>query len=150
MTEPLIRPALPGDLPQIEALLMSESLPLFEAERFLDTFWVAEADGNLVGCVALEIYEDTALLRSVATTPEQRGTGVGGKLCRLAVEQGKARGLRTLYLFTMDAAPFFAHLGFEPCTMEDFAEPARRSTQYAAVLGQPAIIPFLTAMQMSL
>jgi len=148
--EPRIRPARAEDLPGIERLLTSESLPVFEAERFLDAFWVADADGEVVGVVGLEIYEDTALLRSVATAASQRGAGLGGKLCRLAIEQARQLGLRTLYLFTMNAAPFFAHFGFEPCEMEDFAEPARRSTQYSGLLQAPEFVAHLTKMRLSL
>ena len=150
MAEPHIRAARTGDFPPIERLLTGEQLPLFEAERFLDTFWVAESEGELVGCVALEVYEHTALLRSIVAATGQRGTGLGGRLTRTAIEQAKGLGVHQLYLFTMNAAPFFSHIGFEPCTMEDFAEPARRSTQYSGLLAQPDFIQYLTPMRLSL
>jgi N-acetylglutamate synthase-like GNAT family acetyltransferase len=38
------------------------------------------------------------------------------------------RGVKRLYLFTMDKAPFFARHGFERCTMDDF-EPPRASAR---------------------
>lgn len=150
MEPPLLRPARPEDLAQVEQLIKGEGLPLFDVADHLGLMWVAESDGVLVGCAGLEIYDDTALLRSVVAGPAVRGTGLGGNICRAAVEDAKRRGARQVYLFTMDAAPFFTHLGFEVCTMDDFAEPARHSTQYVALLGQPNFIQYITAMRMNL
>jgi len=41
-------------------------------------FWVAKADGAVVGCGALHVlWEDLGEIRTVATDPAARGRGVG-------------------------------------------------------------------------
>lgn len=146
----VIRPAREADLPTILRLITDEGMPTFEAGRFLDTFWVAESGSDVVGCVALEVYGDAALLRSVVAAPAQRGAGLGGRLCRYAIEEARARGIRTLCLFTMTAAPFFASLGFQPCRVEEFPPALGASTQVSSLARQPQLAEFLTAMQMHL
>lgn len=150
MTNIAIRPARPDELETIEGLLRTVSLPLFGAADFLDTFWIAENAGEVVGCVGLEVYEDAGLLRSAVVSKDMRGTGLGGRLTRRVIDEAKAAGVRDLYLFTMDAGPFFGHMGFENCTMEDFSENGRKCTQWLAVSEHPNVAELLTTMRMRL
>ena len=150
MSDPAIRAAQSGDLEIIEGLLRTVNLPLFRTADFLDTFWVAEAEGEVVGCVGLEVYDDAGLLRSAVVTEPVRGTGLGGRLTRTVVDEAKTSGIRDLYLFTMDAGPFFGHMGFEKCTIEDFSENGRKCTQWIAVNNNPEIVEWLTSMRMTL
>ncbi len=150
MPEPAIRPARPEDVPAVEALLAVEWLPSFSLADFIPTMWVAELAGNVVGCAGLEIYDDTALLRSVVVAPSLRGTRLGDRLTLNALDEARSRGALTLYLFTMHAAPFFARVGFERCTMDDFEPAARQCTQYRALLEHPEIAKQLTAMRLVL
>lgn len=151
MSEPRIRPAGPDDLPAIEALIKSEQLPLFQTGDFIDSFWVAEdGESKVVGCCGLEPFGDAGLLRSAVVVPEYRGTGLGARLTRAVVDDARRRGIRDLYLFTLNAGAFFEHMGFEECTMEDFSEGARHSTQWQALKERPEIAEWLTAMRMRL
>lgn len=150
MSEPSIRAARHDDLRAIEALISSAQLPGFQAGDFIDTFWVAEADGKVVGCCGLEVYEDAGLLRSAVVVPELRRTGLGAQLTETVIAGARAKGVRDLYLFTMDARDFFKHMGFEECTKDDFSEPGRKSTQWTALSGRPDMAKMLTAMRMRL
>ena len=150
MTNIEIRPARHDELETIEGLLKTVSLPLFGAADFLDTFWIAEAQGEVTGCIGLEVYEDAGLLRSAVVTEEMRGTGLGARLTRRVIEEATANGVRDLYLFTMDAGPFFGRMGFEECTMEDFAVNGRKSTQWRMVNEHPEVAKVLTTMRMAL
>jgi amino-acid N-acetyltransferase len=142
-----LRGARPEDLAAIDALIMAEHLPAFRTGEFLNTFWVLEREDRLVGCVGLEVYGQAALLRSVITAPELRGEGYGDVLVRKAFEEAQGRGVRRLYLFTMDKAPFFARHGFERCTMDDFEPSARQCTQYGILVDHPEVAAVLTAMR---
>jgi amino-acid N-acetyltransferase len=150
VSDPEIRAARTDDLEIIEGLLSSVNLPLFRTADFLDTFWVAEVAGEVVGCVGLEVYDDAGLLRSAVVTEPVRGTGLGARLTRKVVDEAKSHGVRDLYLFTMDAGPFFGHMGFEKCTIEDFSENGRKCTQWIAVNNNREIMGWLTSMRMTL
>ena len=142
-----LRNARPNDLAAIDALIMSEHLPAFRTGEFLDTFWVLEGGGGLLGCVGLEVYAEAALLRSVITSPVLRGQGYGDVLVEKAFDEARRRGVKRLYLFTMDKAPFFARFAFEPCKMDDFEPAARQCTQYSILVDHPEVAEILTAMR---
>jgi N-acetylglutamate synthase-like GNAT family acetyltransferase len=130
--------------------MSAAQLPAFRAGDFVDTFWVAESDGEIVGCCGLEVYNDAGLLRSAVVTPDLRGTGLGRDLTKAVIEGASANGVRDLYLFTLDAGDFFGHMGFEKCELEDFSDSGRQSTQWQAVSEHPEVAKMLTAMRMRL
>ncbi len=142
-----LRSARAEDLAAIDALIMAEHLPAFRTGEFLDTFWVLEREDRLLGCVGLEVYGEAALLRSVITSPELRGQGYGDVLVRKAFDEAQNRGVKRLYLFTMDKAAFFARHGFERCTMDDFEPAARQCSQYSILVDHPEVATVLTAMR---
>ncbi len=53
--------------------LRSKDLTDLRAEEVL----VVADENAIVGCVAVEIYDDAAVLRSLAMVPEMRGHGLG-------------------------------------------------------------------------
>src|SRR6185295_4288641 len=69
---------------------------------------VVTAEGKVVGCVAVEIYDDAAVLRSLGVVPEWRGHGFGWLLADHAVMRAREKGARRLYLLTETASDFFA------------------------------------------
>lgn len=130
--------------------MASEQLPGFETADFIDTFWVAEADGEVVGCCGLEIYDDAGLLRSAVVVPTLRGTGLGARLTEAVMDGARANGVQDLYLFTLHAGEFFEHMGFEKCPLQDFSDAGKKSTQWRALNERPEIAEWLTAMRMRL
>jgi amino-acid N-acetyltransferase len=108
----VIRPARPSDFEAAAALLRASSLPLAGfADHFLDAL-VADEGGAVVGCVALELYGEAALLRSLAVAAERRGEGIGERLAAAALSAAKASGARDVYLLTQTAERFFPRFGF--------------------------------------
>lgn len=150
MSDPVLRLAGAEDIPTIEKLLTAEWLPPMMIAEFLDTFWVLDAGGSVVGGAGLEVYGDSAVLRSVVVDPSLRGTGQGDRLVEAALAEANRQKVRQLYLFTMTAAPFFARYGFRPCAMDEWAPPARESWQYQAMLQMPEISSRLTPMRCDL
>ena len=125
-----IRPAGDTDLAAIEELLSQNDLPLDGVREALDTFVVAEADGDLVGVAGLEICCDDALLRSVAVSPEWRSRGVGRALVTRAISDAEARGIRALYLLTTTAEGYFPSLGFKKVERADVPEAVRATREF--------------------
>jgi len=69
---------------------------------------VLRNEDGVVGCVALEVLGDDAILRALAVDPRFRGAGYGWMLADTAVNQARWRGVRRIYLLTETAGDFFA------------------------------------------
>lgn len=110
-----ITPAAAEDRDAVAALLEASGLPLAGLdEHFPRAFVVARVDaGALLGTAGVEIYQDAALLRSVAVAPAARGMGLGERLARAAIDVATERGAREIYLLTTGAEGYFPRLGFE-------------------------------------
>lgn len=107
-----IRPATRRDLDPASALLTTAGLPLEGFAEHLKHALIATRRGTVVGVVELEIYGDSALLRSLAVTPAERGMGLGERLTGDALELARRRGTRDVYLLTQTAERFFPRFGF--------------------------------------
>lgn len=79
----------------------------------LQTFFVVEVDGRVVGCCALEvIWSDLAEIKSLAVDESNASKGVGKMLVMAALH--KAGQLGTPRVFALTLIPsFFEKLGFE-------------------------------------
>ena len=150
MTEPRLRRARPDDVPAIQELLSSESLPPFQVSEFLDGFWTIEQDGRVAGCGGLEVYGEAGVIRSVVVDRSLRGRGFGDLLSQTAITAARRRGVKRLYLFTGDAASFWQRYGFAPCTLDDFEPAAQESWQYKVMRMRPDIAVHLTPMRTEL
>jgi len=81
-----IERATPEDGEAILELLRANTLPVEGALDHLHHALVARCQGRVIGSAALEVYDDGALLRSVAVEATHRGRGVGQQLTAAALE----------------------------------------------------------------
>jgi len=89
----------------------------------LQTFIVAELDGDVVGCCALEVvWSDLAEIKSLAVEQARKCSGVGSTLVNAALGQAVQLGVRKVFALTLDPA-FFEKLGFQ--TIEKDALPMK-------------------------
>ena len=98
-----IERASAADRPSILQLLRDAGLPIDGLVEHLNAAFVARAGAAILGCSALEMYADGALLRSVAVAPAARGRGVGQRLTEAAVTSARAAGMPAVYLLTTSA-----------------------------------------------
>jgi UDP-N-acetylmuramate: L-alanyl-gamma-D-glutamyl-meso-diaminopimelate ligase len=104
-----LRPAQRPDMAAIRGLLEATKLPLEPAgDTQFGSFYVLRNERGVVGCVALEVVGDDAILRALAVDSEWRGAGYGWMLADVAVGQARWRGVRRIYLLTETASDFFA------------------------------------------
>jgi len=79
----------------------------------LDTYVVADADGEIVGCGGLHPYTtDMAEVCALATSPENSPVGTGRALVDALVERARADSITRVFALTL-APGFFSRMGFE-------------------------------------
>ena len=121
-----IRLARAQDIPGILQIINSnldKLLPRTEAEmrETLETTWVIEEKGRIVGTCCLEIYSHKiAELRSLAVDSNSRGKGYGMMLVKAATDEAKRRKIPQV-LTVSSSKEFFEKLNFGPCLNEKYA-----------------------------
>jgi len=133
------------DLPEILALLAECKLPEEGLAPHLSTTLVARKGREIVGCSALEIYQENALLRSVAVKPRFRKQGLALSLTRAALDLAKHYQVTNVYLLTETASVFFSRVGFIRVPRSDVPGNIQRSTEFTTLCPNTA-----TAMTMSM
>lgn len=111
--EGAIEPAAYND-DSVAALLTAAGLPVPGAEDAPVQMRVLREAGRVLACAGYERHGEAALLRSVAVAAEARGRGLGRGLVGALLAELEGQGAREVYLLTLDAAGFFARLGFAP------------------------------------
>lgn len=106
-----LRRSTPGDHVDIVQLLESSSLPVVDYDSQKIFALVAEEDGKIVGHVGVEIYDDVALLRSLAVDIEKRERGLARQLVG-AILEDLPPAVCQIVLLTETAEGFFRKLGF--------------------------------------
>jgi protein-tyrosine-phosphatase/N-acetylglutamate synthase-like GNAT family acetyltransferase len=96
------------------ALLEAEGLPASDlTEAHLEHFFFTGTDGALSGLVGLEIRGEYALLRSLVVIAAARSQGLGSALVLHAEEYAAAHQVRSIYLLTTSAEPYFECRGYQ-------------------------------------
>jgi len=126
-----LRPLEGDDPDRVEALLEANGLPHEDIRAKPECFFLADADGDVVGAGGLEVYGSDSLLRSVVVTEPYRGRGYGGALCDALETRARERGVGSLYLLTTTAAGFFRRRGYEAIDREAVPPAVRRTTEFA-------------------
>jgi UDP-N-acetylmuramate: L-alanyl-gamma-D-glutamyl-meso-diaminopimelate ligase len=103
-----MRPAHREDMAAARGMLAAAGLEEPARDDQQGSFFVLRNEDGVVGCVALEVLGDDAILRALAVDPRFRGAGYGWMLADTAVNQARWRGVRRIYLLTETASDFFA------------------------------------------
>ncbi|MCC3289457.1 MULTISPECIES: amino-acid N-acetyltransferase [unclassified Arthrobacter] len=117
---PAIR-ALVAPLAEERILVAKEAVAYYEA---LQEFRVAEdADGRIVGCGALHVmWEDLAEVRTLATDPALRGSGIGHLLLEQLLADAVEIGVRRVFCLTFEVE-FFRRHGFAVMANQSAVDP---------------------------
>jgi amino-acid N-acetyltransferase len=84
-----------------------------ELSELLPTLYVAEQEGKIVGCAALEIYSwKLAEVRSLAVSPAMQGQGVGKRLVETCLDRARAANILEVMAITSSDG-FFMSCGFD-------------------------------------
>jgi arsenate reductase (thioredoxin) len=130
--EAAIVQAAPNETPEVLSFLAAYGLPAAGLAEHASAVLVARHGGGLVGTAALEIYGSDALLRSVAVDPTRRGTGLGQRLTRAALDLARQRGARRVFLLTETAPAFFPRFGFADVERSRVPDSIRGTVEFAS------------------
>lgn len=117
-----IRAAKESDWSAIRKLIRSFPKQLAQDNLPKPTdFFIAEEEGKIVGCCALEVYsKKIAEVRSLAIKKGFQGRGIATALVRRCVAKAKAKGVLEILAIT-GALEFFDKLGFRAFNKEKYA-----------------------------
>jgi len=139
--EPLkIREATTEDLPQIKALLEASLLPGGDIDLGKQFFLVALHNQAVVGIIALEVYGNSALLRSFAVDANFRSRKIGELLYRKAVAQSKQKRISHLFLLTTTADKYFDRLSWQRIGRGEVPEAIGATTEFASLCPLSSIV----------
>ncbi len=126
--------------PQVIALLAAAKLPVADLPQTLDNFIVAIQNSTIVGVAGVEVYENYGLLRSLAVHPDNRSTGIAGKLLAWLDTRSKQQGLKELYLLTETAPGYFEQKNYHKITRDEVPAEILVSSQFTHVCPASAIV----------
>ena len=117
---PVVRPAIPDDLPQLSSVVdyfvrANRLLPrtVNELQELLPTGFVAVSGDAIVGFAALEIYSPKlAEIRSLAVMEHMQGLGVGRMLVEQCILLAKSQKILEVMAVT-SSDEFFVSCGFD-------------------------------------
>jgi amino-acid N-acetyltransferase len=116
-----IRKARKKDIKAIRTLVGKYPRFLMKETPKVAAFFVAEEEGHVIGCCALDVYsERLAEVRSLAVANRHRNRGVATVLVNRCLEEARQRGIQEILAIT-SRERLFKRLGFGPFHKEKFA-----------------------------
>lgn len=134
-----IEQASPEGSESIIALLKDYDLPTQDIGFSNIEFYTTKDDEDLVACVGLEMFGDIALLRSLAVRRNSAHKGVGSKLVNFILKESSAKKLKSLFLLTETAAPFFEKLGFITIERNSVPDAIQCSKEFSELCADTAV-----------
>lgn len=125
------------------AMLAENNLPVAGLAEHWGTALAARADGRLVGMVALELYVDGALLRSLVVDSAYRGQHIGELLVEAAVSLACDLQMPGVYLLTETARGYFPRFCFQVVSREEIPQGVRQSVEFTSVCPASATAMYL-------
>ena len=135
MTDLLLRPARTSDVPAIKdlvaplaregVLINKDTVAYYEGIQEFLVVEVLDDEGapRLAGCGALHVmWEDLGEVRTLATSEQWRGRGVGRTLLAGLLDRARAVGVSRVFCLTFEV-DFFARQGFEVMANQDQIAP---------------------------
>jgi amino-acid N-acetyltransferase len=122
VTDVIVRPAVQGEMSAIRRLIREYPNSLMQSDLpRLQSYFVAERQGLIVGCCALQIYSlRLAEIRSLAVAADYVRHGVGRSLVEACQRRAQERGIKQVMAVT-SSTEFFEKHGFSTFKRERIA-----------------------------
>jgi amino-acid N-acetyltransferase len=135
-----LRSGRADDLPAVLSLLQRNGLPTegVTADALPD-FVIAEENRRVLGVAGLEVYRESALLRSAAVEQSWRGSGVGRALIDRTLDLARERGIHDVFLLTTTAEHYFPRFGFACVSRESIPAVVQVSAEFQGACPASAV-----------
>ena len=109
------------DLEDIVSLLETVEEPVEDIDPDFTRYFIvrSEKGTGIIGCIGLELFTGTALLRSFAVDPEYEGTELGANLVKRVIEEAFNAGSETIYVCASKTPEFFWENEFKGIDLDD-------------------------------
>jgi amino-acid N-acetyltransferase len=132
--------AKPENIGDLQQLLKSADLPCTDIEKHIHNFVFIKDGPVFIGCAALEIYGDLALLRSVAVHEKYRSQGIGKVLVNEILRFGNSHQIKKFYLLTTKAEAFFKNLGFEVIDRNAAPKRIQETIEFSSICPESSVL----------
>ena len=117
------------DTEDIIALLESVNVPTDDVDPDFTNFFIVrdENSNKIVGCVGLELFTGTALLRSYAIDPSLNEEDIGQTLVKRLLDEAAEAGTEAVYLCSDKEPSLFLSIGFAGIDLDEVPSEIRTS-----------------------
>jgi len=122
-------------------LLDDAYLPKEGVLDHINSFFIVPVKNTnlLLGCIGLEIYEDDALLRSLAVHSSYHNKGLGSKLITHVHDFAKFNGIKKLYLLTETAEKLFKKFDYSTISRAEVPLKVQQSVEFQHLCPESAV-----------
>ncbi|CAG5074591.1 hypothetical protein DYBT9623_05278 [Dyadobacter sp. CECT 9623] len=132
--------AVPADKEVVTSLLKEADLLTEDLPAGLPDFLLAREEGSPVGVAGMELYEEVALLRSIAVSPDRQGKGIARKLVEQLLAGADKQEVQAVYLITTTADHYFDRYGFAVVNREQVPEAIQQTRQFSGLCPTSAVV----------
>lgn len=127
-------------LEKLQAFLQTNALPFNDIQLEGSIYFTYQNDEKqVIASGGLELFGDSALLRSVAVAPQERGKKLGNQVVQDLLTKARSLGVHQLYLLTETAERYFEARGFKKITRELAPEAIANSSEFKTVCPASAV-----------
>jgi amino-acid N-acetyltransferase len=121
-----------GSRATILSLLASSDLPTSDLDD-TKTLFACLSNGVVVGTGGLELFKNSALLRSISVRTDLQKKGLGKFIVNELEKTARQKGIYELYLLTTSAKDFFTKEGYEVLDRKDVPPEIKNTAEFSFV-----------------
>lgn len=128
-----------SDIKEIQRLLKESNLPFEDLESSNVTLFISVLNGQIIGCIGIEIKGEDGLLRSFFVTDKYKNQGIGNELLNRLMNYSKSKNIKRLHLLTTTAEKYFSKKGFVKSDRIKAPESIQTTTEFSTLCPSSSI-----------
>lgn len=133
-------PASAADYTAVLALLENNQLPTADIDQNLLHFFVTKEGNTITAVIGLELFNNVALLRSMATAVTHRSLGLASALVTTLENYAAAKQVKSMYLLTTTARTFFEKRGYNIIERSTAPQSIQQSREFSTLCPASALV----------